>query len=301
MEAVAEHELSVVLSSHLVADLERVCDYLIVLVASRVQLAGDVDDAAGHAPPADRPAPRPGHAAGRPARDRGQPHRPADHPADPHRPARSTTRPGPSSRSAWRTSCSPTWHETAIVRQRAGAAGGASDDLAHLAPVPRLRRTSRSARSPRSPLTFAVTGPGLAHYYSTTDHHCTARGDCDVGHRRFFTRRAPVPAAPEPSCSSCPALIGIFWGAPLIARELEAGTLPARLDAERHPHPVAGGQARRRRAGQRGSPRACCSLLVTWWSEPARQVQPQPLAAAHLQRSAASSRSGYAAFAFASA
>ena len=43
MEAVAEHELSVVLSSHLVSDLERVCDYLIVLVASRVQLAGDVD------------------------------------------------------------------------------------------------------------------------------------------------------------------------------------------------------------------------------------------------------------------
>jgi ABC-2 type transport system ATP-binding protein len=43
MEAVADHELSVVLSSHLVSDLERVCDHLIVLVASRVQLAGDLD------------------------------------------------------------------------------------------------------------------------------------------------------------------------------------------------------------------------------------------------------------------
>jgi ABC-2 type transport system ATP-binding protein len=43
MEAVAEHELSVVLSSHLVSDLERVCDHLIVLVASRVQLAGDIE------------------------------------------------------------------------------------------------------------------------------------------------------------------------------------------------------------------------------------------------------------------
>jgi ABC-2 type transport system ATP-binding protein len=43
MEAVAEHELSVVLSSHLISDLERVCDHLIVLVASRVQLAGDLD------------------------------------------------------------------------------------------------------------------------------------------------------------------------------------------------------------------------------------------------------------------
>lgn len=44
MEAVAEHELSVVLSSHLVSDLERVCDHLIVLVASRVRLAGDMDE-----------------------------------------------------------------------------------------------------------------------------------------------------------------------------------------------------------------------------------------------------------------
>ena len=44
MEAVAEHGVSVVLSSHLVADLERVCDYLIVLVASRVQIAGEVSE-----------------------------------------------------------------------------------------------------------------------------------------------------------------------------------------------------------------------------------------------------------------
>jgi ABC-2 type transport system ATP-binding protein len=43
MEAAAEHELSVVLSSHLVSDLERVCDYLIVLVDSRVRVAGEMD------------------------------------------------------------------------------------------------------------------------------------------------------------------------------------------------------------------------------------------------------------------
>jgi ABC-2 type transport system ATP-binding protein len=44
METVAEHGTSVVLSSHLVADLERVCDYLVVLVASRVRVAGEVSD-----------------------------------------------------------------------------------------------------------------------------------------------------------------------------------------------------------------------------------------------------------------
>jgi ABC-2 type transport system ATP-binding protein len=43
MEAVADQGLSVVLSSHLVADLERVCDYLIVLIASQVQIAGPVE------------------------------------------------------------------------------------------------------------------------------------------------------------------------------------------------------------------------------------------------------------------
>ena len=43
MEAAAEGELSVMLSSHLVADLERVCDHLIVLVDSQVRVAGAVD------------------------------------------------------------------------------------------------------------------------------------------------------------------------------------------------------------------------------------------------------------------
>jgi ABC-2 type transport system ATP-binding protein len=44
METVAEHQVSVVLSSHLVADIERVCDYLVVLVSSRVQLTGELDE-----------------------------------------------------------------------------------------------------------------------------------------------------------------------------------------------------------------------------------------------------------------
>ena len=43
-ESVVDNGTSVVLSSHLISDLERVCDYLIVLVASRVRLAGDVDE-----------------------------------------------------------------------------------------------------------------------------------------------------------------------------------------------------------------------------------------------------------------
>jgi ABC-2 type transport system ATP-binding protein len=43
MEAVADQELSVLLSSHLVSDIERACDYVIVLVDSRVQVSGEID------------------------------------------------------------------------------------------------------------------------------------------------------------------------------------------------------------------------------------------------------------------
>jgi ABC-2 type transport system ATP-binding protein len=43
MESVAENGTTVVLSSHLVTDLERMCDYLIVLQASQVQVLGEVE------------------------------------------------------------------------------------------------------------------------------------------------------------------------------------------------------------------------------------------------------------------
>ena len=44
MSATAEDGLTVLLSSHIITDLERVCDYLIILSASRVQLAGDIEE-----------------------------------------------------------------------------------------------------------------------------------------------------------------------------------------------------------------------------------------------------------------
>jgi ABC-2 type transport system ATP-binding protein len=44
MEIVAVQGISVVLSSHLIADLERVCDYMVVLVSGRVAVAGVVDE-----------------------------------------------------------------------------------------------------------------------------------------------------------------------------------------------------------------------------------------------------------------
>src|SRR5439155_2138651 len=44
MAGIAEGGTTVVLSSHLVSDLERVCDYVIVLQAARTQVAGRIDE-----------------------------------------------------------------------------------------------------------------------------------------------------------------------------------------------------------------------------------------------------------------
>ena len=89
MEAVAEQELSVVLSSHLIADLGtglRLPDR-----PGRLAGAGRRDGrgTAGHPPSAHRPAAGPRHAACRAAGHLRQPHRPADHAAGAHQ------RPGP--------------------------------------------------------------------------------------------------------------------------------------------------------------------------------------------------------------
>jgi ABC-2 type transport system ATP-binding protein len=44
MEAMTERELTVLLSSHIVADLERVCDHLVILAAGRTQLTGPIEE-----------------------------------------------------------------------------------------------------------------------------------------------------------------------------------------------------------------------------------------------------------------
>ena len=49
LEEVAETGMSVVLSSHLIEDLERACDYFVLMSRSRVQLSATTDDLlAGH-------------------------------------------------------------------------------------------------------------------------------------------------------------------------------------------------------------------------------------------------------------
>jgi ABC-2 type transport system ATP-binding protein len=44
MESVAGSGVSVIFSSHVIGDVERICDFLVILSGSRVRLAGDIDE-----------------------------------------------------------------------------------------------------------------------------------------------------------------------------------------------------------------------------------------------------------------
>jgi hypothetical protein len=72
---------------------------------------------------------------------------------------------------------------------------------------------------------LAVTGPALADEYSRGIAACTSQGgDCSDFADQFFRDHRGGFLAVTAVVLVVPALIGLFWGAPLIARELEAGT-----------------------------------------------------------------------------
>ncbi|GGM42695.1 ABC transporter permease subunit [Dactylosporangium sucinum] len=78
---------------------------------------------------------------------------------------------------------------------------------------------------------LAVTGPGLAHVYATSGlGTCVTDGDCAAAQRAFAGGVQADDVYPLVFFAGIailylmPAVIGMFWGAPLVARELEART-----------------------------------------------------------------------------
>ena len=139
LTAMADDGVSVLLSSHVLAELERVADYLVLLSLGRVQVAGEVDDLlAGHrmltgpAAEADRYAERPVSCTPGAARRR---------PTCWSGPARTTRsrRAGRRTRSAWKNSRWPTCASPAPRRCRARPAAG-----------PRRRTGGRRRRDDRA-------------------------------------------------------------------------------------------------------------------------------------------------------
>ncbi len=114
---------------------------------------------------------------------------------------------------------------------------------------------------------LALTGPNLASVYSSGIAACTRDGTCDRFYDRFLDDYQLPFMAVSLVVLLLPALVGLFWGAPLITRELEAGT-----------HLLVWNQSVTRGrwlavklglVGLTAVAAAClCGLVVTWWSDP---------------------------------
>ena len=266
-----KHGVSVVLSSHLIADLERVCDYLVVLVSSHVQLAGEVSELlASH------------HRLSGPRRD------PRSLPANQEVIEESHT--DKQSTFLVRTDepiLDPAWTVKPVTLEDLVLAYMGQSRDTERAPSgtwsrPMIRFTwmqfrIQAARRPRRTggRCHRVGGdrsaprPPLRHDRFAT---CGAHGDCSaatdglLSHDRLCKTSSSVLLV-------VPALIGLFWGAPLVARELETGTyrlvwtqgvtrtrwIAIKLAVV--------GLASMAVAG-------LFSLMVTWWSSPLDRVNP---------------------------
>lgn len=71
---------------------------------------------------------------------------------------------------------------------------------------------------------LAVTGPGLADEYATGSASCANETACNEFAMRFIDDHQYFYGALIAVVIVFPGLLGAFWGAPLITRELEAGT-----------------------------------------------------------------------------
>lgn len=146
-------------------------------------------------------------------------------------------------------------------------------------------------------LYFLVTGLSMHHTYAADLASCPVQNDCADLLRRFQDGYNTAFNLLQLAVVAAPGLIGIFWGAPLIGRELETGT-----------YQLAWNQSVTRTrwlavklAGVGAGSAAVAGLLgylLTWWAAPLDQLTGSRFAAATF-----ATRDivplGYAAFAFA--
>jgi hypothetical protein len=150
-------------------------------------------------------------------------------------------------------------------------------------------------------VTLAITGPGLAGLYDTSVAGCAAHGNCEALTSGFLDRLGGVDInlyrfGPW-IVFAAPSLIGMFWGAPLISRELETGSFRMvwnqSITRTRWLAIKLGlvGLASMAVAG-------LLSLAVAWWDSPLEQVDPQRMTPDWFGATGIVPM-GYAAFAFA--
>jgi ABC-type transport system involved in multi-copper enzyme maturation permease subunit len=118
---------------------------------------------------------------------------------------------------------------------------------------------------------FVITGLEMHSTYSSDLATCPALGDCDDVLGQLGQNYNPELNLAQLIVTVAPALIGIFWGAPLIGRELESGT-----------HQLAWNQSvtRTRWLAYKLSAIGAASIgtaallgyLLTWWAAPLDQL-----------------------------
>jgi hypothetical protein len=142
---------------------------------------------------------------------------------------------------------------------------------------------------------LAVTGPGLVHVYNSSVANCAASGNCAAATTALLAKDHLLQDLGN-LLIALPALVGMFWGAPLVARELETGTEQLVW---------AQGVTRTRwilvKLGLIGTASAAASgllsLMLTLWSSPFDRVNMNKFTSVFDQRDIVPI--GYAAFAFA--
>jgi ABC-type transport system involved in multi-copper enzyme maturation permease subunit len=128
-------------------------------------------------------------------------------------------------------------------------------------------------------ITLLITGLQMRHTYTADLHLCTPQNDCDNVLSALQQHYSAAFNIAQLLVLAAPGLIGAFWGAPLIARELETGT-----------HQVAWNQTVTRTrwltvklAGVGAASiitAGLLSYLLTWWAGPLDHISGSRFAAA---------------------
>jgi hypothetical protein len=121
---------------------------------------------------------------------------------------------------------------------------------------------------------FLVTGPHLLHTYHSSIVGCRARRDCSAAKGSYLSAY-PFLQNLLTESPLLPILIGMFWGAPIVAREFDTGTfrLAWTQSVSRSgwlgAKVLVGGLATLVTAG-------AFTLMATWWSSPLDRVRDTP-------------------------
>jgi hypothetical protein len=128
-------------------------------------------------------------------------------------------------------------------------------------------------------LVILITGLHLRHLYDASGlGTCGSHGYCEAEEQAFLSHGRLLQNLLGPILLAMPVVIGMFWGAPLLGRELESGTHRLAWDAEHQPHALARDQVAVGRSGRhrRGGGLQPDGDLVVGADRPRQHEPPHP-------------------------